>query len=467
MKPAHKQLWPVLLLVGLTACSGGGTSATPETAAAAEITAVWTVGEMRPLYSSDTTCYYRSQYRGWKSEDDSYGYNLVTRVDYDTLEETPVCRVPGCTHDSSECLAYLNLLSQYQIIAAGDGSLLLYHLGWDSSSEQNMMEAYEAVLNDPARLEVEYPGERGRQYLQECIDQLQEPSYVDRISADGLSRERLVTLPEGVNPSLVCWDGEALYGMVMDGNLDVNTVEYVIRIGLDSQVDTFEIPDPGYTTMMGGWNGKLVLRHFRSPVDMNTMFLYGNYSGFYALEREATYDCWLYDPATGETEKIRMPDDKVRILSIVGDELVYSRSVDQQDELCVYDLLAGESRTLCTLEGSVATAAPINNPGGAERFVYSYKNQMAAIMELSTGYAYTLEELQQMAGEIPSGYYVSSVLCETGDDRLLLELYASGSRYPIYTTIPSPVTPEEEVADVQTSLQSVQEYVEQAEEAAS
>ena len=71
MKPAHKQLWPVLLLVGLTACSGGGTSATPEPAAAAEITAVWTAGEMSPLYSSDNTCYYRIRYRGWKADDDS------------------------------------------------------------------------------------------------------------------------------------------------------------------------------------------------------------------------------------------------------------------------------------------------------------------------------------------------------------------------------------------------------------
>lgn len=467
MKPAYKQLWPVLLLAGLTACSGGRTAATPETASAAEITAAWTVGEMRPLYSSDTTGCYRSRYYSWEAEDNRYGYNLITRVDYDTLEETPVCRVPGCTHDSSECLAYINLLSQDQIIAEGDGSLLIYHIGWDSGSRQNMMAAYEAVLNDPARLEAEYPGEWGQRYLQDCMDQLQEPSYVDRISADGLSRERLVTLPEGVNPNLVCWDGEALYGMVMDGNLDVNTVEYVIRIGLDGQTDTFEIPDPGYTTLMGGWDGKLVLRHFRSPVDMNTMFLYGNYSGFYALEREATYDCWLYDPATDETEKIRMPDDKVRILSIVGDELIYSRSVAERVELCVYDLLAGESRTLCDLGSSVATAGPVNNPGGAARFVYSYKDQMAAIMELSTGYAYTLEELQQMAGEIPSGYYVSGVLCETGDDRLLLELYASGSRYPIYTTVPSPFTPEEEQVEAAASLQELHEHVDQVMEAAS
>lgn len=112
-------------------------------------------------------------------------------------------------------------------------------------------------------------------------------------------------------------------------------------------------------------------------------------------------------------------------------------------------------------------ATLVENLGGAPHFVISYLNGSITMVELSTGLTWSLAELGELSEEIPAGFYVNRPVCETADGNLLLELYSNSYREPIYLMVPSPVTPEEEVADVQTSLQSVQEYVEQAEEAAS
>lgn len=463
-----RSFWPVFLLALLTACGGASSgAAAPETIATAETASSWTIGEMQPLYSAGRAGYYRTQYRQWEDGDGVYAYNLITRVDYDTQEENVACQKPGCEHNTSDCLSYVNIQNADYLVAEEDGSLLFYHRVWSEENRKDMLAKYQGLLDDPARLEEEYPGEAGKAYVQDCVDMLQQPGYVDRISADGLSRERLVSLPEGVNPELVCRDENALYGVIWDGNLDIPTAYYGVRIGLDGQVDTFEIPKPEYTTLMGGWNGKLVLRHTRSPVDMNTMYLYGNYDGFYALERQATQDCWLYDPATGEVDMIRLPDERVTLLSVVGDQLMYSRNEVNRYTLCSYDLVTGETRTYNEENNQISDAAPVQNVGGTPHFVSSYPNGSITMVELSTGVTWSLDELGKMAGEIPAGFYVNRPVCETADGRLLLELYSNSSRDPIYTTIPSPVTPEENVADARASLQEIQEYMEQAEEAAS
>lgn len=459
-----RRFWPALLLALLTACGGASSgTATPETAATAETAPSWTIGEMQPLYSANQAGYYRIQYRQWEDEIGTHAYNLITRVDYDTMEENVVCRKPGCEHDTPDCLSYVNGQSADFYVAEEDGSLLVYHRVWSEENRADMLAQYQEILNDPARLETEYPGEVGKAYVQDCIDMLQQPSYVDRISADGLSRERLVSLPEGMNPDLVCRDENALYGIVWNGNLDISAANYGVRIELDGQVDTFEIPEPEYTTLLGGWNGKLVLRHVRSPVDINTMYLYGNYDGFYALEKASTQDCWLYEPATGEVDRIRLPDEQVTLLSVAGDQLMYSRNEVNRYALCSYDLATGETRTYNEGSTQIANAAPVQNLGGAPHFVTSYLNGVSTMVELSTGLSWDQATLEEMTGLSGQGYFVNAPLCETADGRLLLELYSNSHRDPIYTTIPSPVTPEENVADVSAALQAVQEYEEQAE----
>lgn len=457
-----RKVWPALLLALLTACGGASSAtATPETAATAETAHSWTVGEMEPVNNAGPKGYYRTRYQEWDQDNVVYGYNLLTRLDYDTLEIEVVCRKPGCEHDSPDCLAYFNIQSNDYFMAQDDGSVLIYHRAFSGDSLQDMLDAYRELLNDPARLGEEYPGEEGVTYVQDCMNMLQQPSYVDRISADGTSRERLFSLPEGMNPQLVCRDENALYGVIWEGNLDLATTNYGVRIGLDGQVDTFDIPDSEYTNLIGGWNGQLVLRHIRSPVDMNTMYLYGNYDGFYALEKQSTQDCWLYDAASGEVDKIRLPDERVKLLSVVGDMLVYCRSEENRHDLCTYDLMTGENRTLYEADTRIDVASPVCNLAGNPHFVTGYVNGSSSMVELSTGICWNMETLEEMTGLSGQGYHVNTPVCETADGRLLLELYNNNSRYPSYTTIPSPVTPEEEVADVQASLQAVQEYQEE------
>ena len=453
-------LGPALLLVFLTACgSAPSDTATTETAATAETAATWTVGKMEPLYSANSQGYYRTTYREREGGNTVYAYDLITRVSFDTLEEEVLCHLPGCEHDTPDCVSYINIQTSDVILAQEDGSVLVYHAAFSDQSGQNMLESYQEILNDPARLEEAYPGEAGKASVQDCLDMLQQPSYVDRISADGLTRERLVTLPEGVNPGLVCRDENALYGIVKEGVFEAATNIYGVRIGLDGQVDTFSIPDPDYTTLLGGWNGQLVLCHTRSPVDMNTMYLYGNYDGYYALIAQDTHDCWLYDPATGAVDKIRLPDRNVELWQVVGDQLLYNRKEAGRYTLCAYDLMTGEARALCEESNMGTDASPVQNLGGMPHFVVSYLNGSITTVELSTGLTWSQAELGEMAEEIPAGFYVNRPVCETADGNLLLELYSNSYRNPIYLMVPSPVTPEEDAADVSASLQAIQDYL--------
>ena len=128
--------------------------------------------------------------------------------------------------------------------------------------------------------------------------------------------------------------------------------------------------------------------------------------------------------------------------------------------MCTYDLLTGESNTLYEDNSQIVGATPLRNLAGETHFVNSYVNGSSTMVELSTGLCWDMGTLEEMTGMSGQGYHVNTPLCETADGRLLLELYSNSSRDPIYTTIPSPVTPEENVADARASLQAVQEYAE-------
>ena len=113
-----RRVWPLFLLTLLTACGGASSdAATPETIATAETASSWTVGETEPVYNAGHKGYYRICYQEWETGDEIYAYDLITRLDYDTLEMEVVCQKTGCEHNSPDCLAYTNIQSRDYIIA--------------------------------------------------------------------------------------------------------------------------------------------------------------------------------------------------------------------------------------------------------------------------------------------------------------------------------------------------------------
>lgn len=444
---------PGLILAAalLTACADTQPpAATPETAAE---TAGWSVGEMRPLPEANDQGIYVFQYSAI-NQDNHYPYNLLCRVDFDSGEVSPVCRVPGCTHDSIDCLAYIDIQSIDTVIPEEDGSLLIYHKAESAETRQDFLHKAQLYLDNAEWKEAEYPGEAGRKYLEAAVESLQQPSYVDRISADGLTRERLVTLPEDLSPSLNCWDGQALYGSTWEGNLDIILENQGVRIGLDGQVDFFDLPDPYLTSIKSGWGQYLVLSHISSPVDIRTMYLYGNYDAYYLLQNQLERQCWLYDPVQGTTQKLEMPVGPVTNFVCVGDYIVYSveNNGNQTMSMYTYDLKTGENKLL--LEGMstvyIQTIPTTDRPGS---YIWGYPGTESALVDLDTGTWWTATELMELAGLDTSRYSMVNVNGESGDGRLILTVYDNNSRKNIYVALRCP-TPEDNSNLTQQSMEA-------------
>ena len=107
-----KRMICLALALALAACAAPAPGAQTETAAPATAeTAALTVG---PLYTLPDTC---GGYWGWNTGDAYYEYAregqsnsmaaLTLKTDYATGRQEPVCKVPGCTHDSESCPAWL------------------------------------------------------------------------------------------------------------------------------------------------------------------------------------------------------------------------------------------------------------------------------------------------------------------------------------------------------------------------
>lgn len=150
-----------LLALTLTACGGQDPTvtespATAETSQAVEATtaAAWPTPE-GPLYRVGRDIYFY-----FNAGDCCYelldrdNFMLVSVIDYETATQRPLCSVPGCTHDSESCPAYLPAKSADSIIFTAGEKVYVYHpassLPYTGSWEQYYQENVLPGLQDPA-----------------------------------------------------------------------------------------------------------------------------------------------------------------------------------------------------------------------------------------------------------------------------------------------------------------------------
>lgn len=436
-----KALGLVLVPALLTACGQGEPAATVQPAATAETAVTWTVGDLEPLPRANDRGYYYWEYQKF-DQDNYWYYYLLCRVDFDSGEVIPVCNLPGCTHDDTDCLAFADSQSADDtIIPMEDGSVLVYHQADSTDIRQQTQDEFEMYLEDEALLEADYPGEGGRKYAEAIYESAKQPSYLDRISADGLTRERLAVLPDNLGVYFSCWDGQALYGSLSTGNLDIITENRGVRVGLDGEVSYFDLPDPYYTQVRSGCGAYLLLGHTSSPVDLRTMYLYGNYSAFYTLRDKAVMECWLYDPVQGTTQKLELPHGTVTNFVGMGDRIVYTVEENGEARMHVYDLATGETQLDISWNGSVYIRR-ILSVGQRPRYIWSYPYGQNALVDLDTGNWWIVSELIEMAGLDTEQYVLGNVMCETRDGRLLLQMYDEDTTESFYLTITSPALTE-------------------------
>lgn len=323
-----------LAALALTACAAPRTGATAETAqtdtpeAAQTDAAEPSAGADGPAFTVGTLFHLpdTGTYWGYNAGDAYYEIAditsdmpgaLVLKTDYATLTQAPVCHLPGCPHNSEDCVAYL-ADSNRTLVFVLDGQVYLYHASYDREflEQQSNDEEFEAWLQG----QVLTPTQEAAQRAARSLDL--QPSFIDVISADGLTRERLLTLPDTLDWNTIfryC-DGRALYGW----RYAYGSYGPAVGIRLDlhtGQIDEFKLLKD--ESMVGVYGNRIVTRHIVSDEPLNNDYDDAHYAAF----QNANVEFDLLDPATGERRKVcALPTsyyDNGSILGLYHDRLYF------------------------------------------------------------------------------------------------------------------------------------------------
>lgn len=210
------------------------------------------------------------------SQQESYNY-LITRIDYETLVQAPLCSLPDCMHQTPDCPAFVGgTYWESFSLAVIEGQLYVLH---------NFDEGVAGEYGNPA-----------------IMDQM--TVWLDRAATDGSGRRRVAALSAGwvLDPNgFPVTDGDALYGQYADlSNYFVRGVRVALETG---ETTTFSFGLDDSEQLLGAWNGQFIL--LRS----DDTLLQTAYPGVMTPERNDVFrsafgayyarSLLLYDPATG------------------------------------------------------------------------------------------------------------------------------------------------------------------------
>lgn len=230
----------------------------------------------------------------WSDGDTGYylqilpgGGAQVRYLDYLTNTDGCVCQKSGCTHDNADCPAYLSAEEMAYTtprLFAAEGCVYLVPSSQRVSSED--------VAIDILLME-------GQEPTQENIDRMLHTG-IDRISADGLTRETVTDLPEDASDwYCVAVDGTKAY---FARSLVYQESEEPADNYLVCDVSTGQITESPaqffrYEDVFGCYGGCLVIRRTVDPMD-----ILHYWSGALGTAGQSTsQSCYeLVDPATGQ-----------------------------------------------------------------------------------------------------------------------------------------------------------------------
>lgn len=275
---------------------------TPQTVETAETAAIPVAGDfyaIQPIIGTNTLfnagdVFYELRPRS--------GYCLLYRIDCDTATRGVLCSLPGCTHDSDACPAWLpGQIWDYTTFATED-TVYVYKArseeevtDWDSYYQQNVA----PYLNDEVMLQGRTPQEF-EIFYRNRFNQLRQPACLYAVARDGSAQGR-IDLSENLerNTALSWCDGTALYGCSSLDALDAPVQGYRVDLAT-GQVTTF--------SMLAGEGivaaeGRLLLTA-RVVSDVPFPDSQTEWEAHEAILQNATLECFSLDPATGQRKKL-------------------------------------------------------------------------------------------------------------------------------------------------------------------
>lgn len=311
MKPIRTLVWAMVLALSLTACSGQTSaesdslpeSQTPETAPA-QTTEAPLPAVAGDFYAVRSDWGYNTLFN---AGDVLYelrpqtGYCLLYKIDCAAATRQVLCSVPGCTHDSESCPAWLPGQIWDCITFATEDTVYVYkyrtdweNMDWDTYYQNNV----EPYLNDEA-MRQGMTQEEFETFHRNRYTQRTQPACLYAVGRDGSAQKR-IDLSENLEGTVTLgWcDGTALYGSLHTISSDPS-LGYRVDLAT-GQVANFAL-QPG-ESVLAAWGKRLVTGRFVTQIPLPDAETDGE--AYQAALQNSTVECDWLDPATGQREKL-------------------------------------------------------------------------------------------------------------------------------------------------------------------
>lgn len=383
------------------------------------------------------------------------GYALIMKIDFATATRQVFCRVPGCTHDSDACPAWLPGNGRdVQLFTVGD-TVYAYHgvstMNYRGSWEEYYAEVVAPRLEEPPENMAGLTKEQILGYYRNRYAEVSAPAGVYVIQGDGATRQNLST-SQDLRNVLVGWcDGTALYGYQLSTPAVGNSTGYRISLA-DGSVTTF--PMQQQEQILGAQGNRLLTSHTVTEVplpDYNTE----GWDAYQAVLQNATVEYDWLDPATGARSKVlERPRDNSTygnsdFFGLLDGKLYFEdRTPSENGEarrnaICAYDTATGQWQDLLrpipneSMRLADVTVAAL--PGSAEqqgRYLWLSGSDnvngenLAWMLDTQSGALFPVQQI--MTGDVYHDWAVTC-LALTDDGRFLLQTGedAQGSSYAL------------------------------------
>ncbi len=235
----------------------------------------------------------------WSEGDTGYylevmpgGGAQVRYLDYLSNTDGCVCKKSGCTHDSTDCPAYLSpeeMAYNSPRLFGAQGSVYLVFYGNPSVSSED--EAIDFLLMD------------GQQPTQENIERMLNTG-IERITADGLAREELSRLPDDLSDwYCVAVEGTKVYfarSLIYQESKEPGEHYQILDVST-GQITESPALFFRYEEVLGCYGGCLLIRRPLDPMDI--LHYWSQAMG--TAGQSTSQSCYeLVDPATGQRRGI-------------------------------------------------------------------------------------------------------------------------------------------------------------------
>ena len=258
-------------------------------------------------------------YWGWNTGDAYYeiaraGGNdgwemagLILKTDYATGQQTPLCNVPGCTHDSTACPAYLETWERTNLLVL-DGKVYLYYAGndywnYDTGESKNWQDHVEEWREQYKENNQGYPSEDA--YIEACridFEKYYAPSSIEMLNDDLTERTTILTFTDDMRDLTSLYfgycDQNALYAA--PNSTEQNTPGRIVRLDIHTG-EVQEIPLYANEEVVDAKGGRFLTQRVVSDAPMPS---YSDGDIYRAALQNARYEFDWLDAQTLEREKI-------------------------------------------------------------------------------------------------------------------------------------------------------------------